>query len=558
MLEDFAKPDEAVPDPRSAHPVVISAKSQQSLKKNVEQLISYLTAHPHTSLADVSYTTTARRIQHNLRVAVSGTTLKQVNERLLFSLNKLSSSPSPKPDKIAFAFTGQGAYYLGLGKDLFESSKRFRLEIESYDSLVRSHGGPSILPLFGVESETAQDSSPVVIQTFLVCIQIALYSLWRSWGVTPDVVVGHSLGEYAALYAAGVLSKSDAIFLVIRRAQLLEVKCTAGTHSMLAIKSSVSSVKAIVAEKNFDLEVACINGPSETVLSGKSKEVDSAQRELTQRNYKCTRLEVPFAFHSSQVDPILGLFEAQGRSIKFNAPNIPIISPLLGDVLGTDDVVTPKYLCRHARETVNFEAALNVALKRGLIGDASGWIEIGPHPICLGMINAITKPALSVPSLRRKENAWETLANSAQELYARGVELDWASYHQEFAPSLNLLELPTYAFEEKNYWLEYKNNWCLTKGQTNEAEQDTFSPKFSTTTLQRVVSEEFSDDKASVVFESDFKEPLLHAAVLGHLVNDSGLCPSVGRRDDCRCEATNRMCTVNICRYGNDCCPVYP
>lgn len=519
--------------------------------------MSYFTANPHTSLADVSYTTTARRIQHNLRVAVSGTTMRQVNERLLFNLNKLSSSSAPKPDKIGFAFTGQGAYYLGLGKDLFESSERFRLEIESYDSLVRSNGGPSILPLFGEQSENAQGSSPVVIQTFLVCIQIALYSLWTSWGIKPDVVIGHSLGEYAALYAAGVLSKSDILFLVIRRAQLLEEKCTFGTHSMLAIKSSVSSAKAIVAENNLDLEVACINGPTETVLSGKVRDVDLAQQELTQRNYKCTRLEVPFAFHSSQVDPILDLFEAQGRSVKFHTPNIPVISPLLGDVLDTDHVVTPKYLCRHARETVNFEAALNTALKRGLIGEASGWIEIGPHPICLGMINAVSKSTLSIPSLRKKEGAWETLANSAQELYARGVDLDWASYHQEFSPSLNLLELPTYAFEEKNYWLEYKNNWCLTKGQPTEADPDAPSQKFSTTTLQRIVSEDFSEDKASVVFESDFKEPLLHAAVLGHLVNDTGLCPSVSHPNSWRCALADLMRAVNLCRHGNECCAVH-
>ena len=559
LIEDYAPPEEPSTDARSAYPVVVSAKSQHSLTKNIEQLIAHLTAHPHISLADLSYTTTARRIQHPLRVAVSGTSLKLINERLLSALNNLSTSPRSTPDKIAFAFTGQGAYYSGLGQDLYQSSNYFRSQINHYDGLARANSLPSILPLIDGTTQHGQPHSPVLLQTLLVSIQMALSSLWETWGIKPDVVIGHSLGEYAALNAAGILSASDVIFLVGQRARLLEERCTAGTHSMLAVKGSLPSTRAIIGESNLKLEIACINGPNETVLSGQAHEIDLAQREFAQRSHKCTKLEVPFAFHSAQVEPILESFEARGRAVTFHQPKIPIISPLLGDVIESSEIVTPKYLSRHAREPVNFDAALRTAQKGGLISDNTAWLEIGPHPVCLGMVGAALKPSLSVPTLRRKESAWETLANSAQLLYTHGVAIDWAGYHHEYTSSLHLLNLPLYAFEEKNYWIDYKNDWCLTKGQIDDSETEVQAPKFSATTLQRIVSEEFNDDKSWVVFESDFNEPRLHAAVTGHLVNDSGLCPSVS----CSPMSQERtladlMKLVDIRRHGDGCCRLHP
>ncbi|KAI9801586.1 MAG: Type I Iterative PKS [Sarcosagium campestre] len=526
LLEDYVRPSDPVPDPRPAHIVAVSAKSNYSLEKNIEQLVSYLTLNPQTSLASLSYTTTARRIQHSLRVAAAGTNLKEIKDGLQATLSNISAKVPTKPPKLAFAFTGQGSYYATLGRDLYETSRRFRSDINHFDGLTQSQGFPSFLGLIDKSPKTDQTISPTQVQTFLVCVQMALCNLWGSWGIVPEIVIGHSLGEYAALNAAGVLSSSDTIFLVGHRARLLEEKCSPGTHSMLAVRGQVTSVRKILAENDWKLEMACINGPNEVVLSGESSEVEVANKELAQLGLKCTKLDVPFAFHSSQVEPILEPFEENGHSVTFNKPRIPIISPLLRDVIEDADTVTSRYLCKHAREAVDFDTALTIAQRKGLIGEHTGWIEIGPHPICLGMIKAVSKPNLSVPSLRRNENAWETLSNSIKQLYVHGANVDWTEYHQNFNAGLELLNIPTYAFEEKNYWLEYKNNWSLTKGEADEGTPEEPAKKFSTTTLQRVVREEFHHDRASVVFESDFSEPSLHAAVIGHLVNDSGLCPS--------------------------------
>lgn len=396
-----------------------------------------------------------------------------------------------------------------------------------YDAFSQSHGFPSILPLIEQPPADAQHISPVNLQIFLVCIQMALTSLWASWGITPDSVVGHSLGEYAALNAAGVISASDTIFLVGHRARLLQEKCDSGTHIMLAIRGSAPSIKTLIQDNGWKLEVACINGPSDVVLSGESGEVDLAHARLTQLGHKCTRLNVPFAFHSSQIEAILSPFEAVGQSVTFHQPRIPIISPLIGDIIAKDEIISPGYLCRHARETVDFEAAIKSASNHGLIDENTGWLEIGPHPICLRMINTVSTSKFSGASARRDEPAWKTLAATVKQLYNHGADLDWTEYHRDQIQSVELLDLPTYGFENKNYWIDYRNQWSLIKGRPDGEEAVNDHPRFSTTSLQRIVSEEFDDDKATVVFESDFADEALHSAVVGHLVNDSGLCPSV-------------------------------
>ena len=163
-------------------------------------------------------------------------------------------------------FTGQGSHYVGMAKQLFTDSHAFKASIQQFDSIAKIQGFPSILGLIDGSVTDIGELSPVVVQLGAVCVQMALCSLWTSWGVAPAAVIGHSLGEYAALQAAGVLSVSDTIWLVGRRAQLLEEKCHAGSHAMLAIKGSAASIGQILDGSTF--EIACINGPEEIVVSG--------------------------------------------------------------------------------------------------------------------------------------------------------------------------------------------------------------------------------------------------------------------------------------------------
>lgn len=509
-------------DTRPVQVVSVSARALSSLKANLRSLVAYLDEHSEVSLPSLSYTTTARRIQHNYRISFAATDIQQLKSSIEKAADTDIEPISSRP-RICFTFTGQGSHYAGLGSDLFGTCTQFRTDLADFSRVAVSFGFPNFLPLVDGSTKDVSELSPLLVQVGLTCIQIALCRLWGSWGVKPDVVVGHSLGEYAALYAAGVLSISDAIYLVGERARLLEGKCAAGTHAMLAVKASVPSLADFL--KTGKVEVACVNSFMETVLSGTISDIEKAQTAIESRGLKATKLNVPYAFHSSQVEPILEEYERIASAVVFNFPSTPVLSPLLSSAI-TEGHIDASYLGRHARETVNFVGALAAGHEANLIDKQTVFVEVGPHPVCLSFCKSVIFATISAgASLRRNEPAWTSLAITASLLHNRGAEINWNEYHRDFVDSLGLLELPAYKWSLKNYWIDYVNNWCLTKGDTRVTLANA-APALSTTTVQRVVKEEYSGDKGRLVAESDVSRPDLYAAISGHLVNGAALCPS--------------------------------
>lgn len=513
-------------DPRSTHIVAVSAKSKSSLRNNLQRLIDFINDNPTVALPSLSYTTTARRIHHNYRVAVAEPDLAAIKKTLASSLNKDISPIAPSMRDVAFVFTGQGSHYAGLGKQLFEESSQFRSDVFHFDEIAQSQGLPSFRSLIDGSLTDVSDLSPVILQLGLVCIQMALTRLWISWGVVPSVVVGHSLGEYAALNAAGVLSASDTIYLVGKRAQELVKSCIPGTHAMLAVAGSVSSMKPYMAD--YELEIACINSPSDTVLGGFNDQIDQLAEELSRKGVRSTKLRLPFAYHVAQVDPILDTYEKIASGVTFNAPSIPVLSPLLGNVVRNGGSFNAAYVKRHAREAVDFPSGINAGFRDGLISKKTVWVEVGPHPVCLAMVKKILDPAISaVPSLCRNEDSWKVISSSLASLYNSGLDIDWNEYQRDFNSAQRLLRLPTYTFDLKNYWIDYTGNWCLTKGSSKAiTDIPKMTPKLFTASVHKVIEEKLHDGEANVTIESDLSEPTLKAAVQGHLVNGTALCPS--------------------------------
>jgi acyl transferase domain-containing protein len=230
-------------DPRKTHIIAVSAKSIASLKRNIHKLASHVDDMLlKGDLSSLSYTTTARRIHHPYRVAFSISDIQKVSTALEAQV-KDTYSPCPMvPTKVMFTFTGQGSHYSSLGKELYTDLPSFKTDVDRLDNLASLQGFPSFLPLITSNTEL-QSLSPVIIQLGISCIQVALARMWQSWGITPCGVIGHSLGEYAALHVAGVISASDMIMLVGRRAQLFESHCMKNSHAMVAIKASVDSVR---------------------------------------------------------------------------------------------------------------------------------------------------------------------------------------------------------------------------------------------------------------------------------------------------------------------------
>ncbi|KAL8767433.1 MAG: hypothetical protein Q9194_005985 [Teloschistes cf. exilis] len=527
LLEDAPLPP--IPDsddPRSTHIITVSGKSKSSLKKNLLQLVEFITKNPRVSLSSLSYTTTARRIQYNYRVAVTESSLSKVKASILAAEEKDIYPISPVPPQVAFVFTGQGAHYAGLGKQLFQESSQFKSDILQFDAVARSQGLPSFLALIEDTKADVSALSSVIIQLGSVCVQMALARLWISWGIVPAVVLGHSLGEYAALNVSGVLSASDTIHLVGKRAQELEQKCTPGTHTMLAVAASVSSIETCMP--NCPLEIACINSSGQTVLGGSNEEVDQAAQQLSRNGIRSDKLRIPYAFHISQVDPVLDAYERIASGVTFSAPSIPVISPLLNKVVRSAGSFGPAYVRRHARETVNFPNGLDAGFQDGILTEKTVWVEVGPHPVCLAMVKKMLGPTISaVPSLRRDEDAWRVLGTSLASLYTSGLEIDWNEYQRDFNAAQQLLRLPTYGFDFKKYWIYYTGNWCLTKGDTTPVvDLPKPVPKLSTTSVQNVIEEEFHGSTGTVTIESDVSDPTLRKAFEGHQVNSNALCPS--------------------------------
>ena len=529
LLEDA--PSKYIPgdDPRTDFVIAVSAKSKSALEANLKRLINFIDRQSSVRLADLSYTTTARRIHYNHRIAFSCDNVSTARQILASKLDDTIDAVSSNKPKVVFVFTGQGSHYKFLAKQLYENSSQFREDLVTFDSIGYNQGFPSFLPLI-LDDSDLEGASPMVFQLGLCCIQMALTRLWASWGIEPDVVLGHSLGEYAALNAAGVISASETMYLVGERARLLQDMCCVGSHAMLAVKSSAKLTQEAIA-KIPRVEIACINAPQETVLGGNIADIDRAGDELRARGIKCTKLNVQFAFHSTQVNPILDQFQKIASSVVFHKPKIPVISPLLSTVLNTSDSIDAEYLSNHARGVVNFSGALEAAAQQlsAEITDQTVWLELGPHPVCSAFIKSgLGQNTKIVSSLNKHLAPYKSISESLAFLHTSGLAVNWNDYHRDFVDKLQVLDLPAYAFDNKTYWIDYVGDWNLYKGQPGRLSilPGVVTPSLSTTTVQKVVSEVIEANKATMVIESDVSRPDLLAAISGHLVNGTALCPS--------------------------------
>ncbi|KAK0115060.1 hypothetical protein ONS96_013530 [Cadophora gregata f. sp. sojae] len=402
-------PVSTMPDPRDAHVVSVSARSRGALKRNLANLIAYIDEHPQTHLSSLSYTSTARRMQHNYRISVSVTSLAKAREALLARVNDEHQPMTVTGAKVVLAFTGQGTKYSGLANSLYTTLPSFKTSIDRLNRFAQTEGLPSFLPL--ITENNISQLSPIILQVGLACIQISLAKMWESWGIKPTAVIGHSLGEYAALHIAGVISANDMVRLVGRRAQLIVDHCSPSSHGMLAVKANKETIRDVLGVHM--LEIACNNGPSETVLCGTVEALEATAKKLARSGLKCTLLNVPYVFHSAQIDPILDGFQDFASRIEFRKPEIPFCSTVTGKVISTSKHVGPEYLTRHARQTVNFTGALHSVVVDGLVDGKTVWLEVGAHPILAAMIKATLDWAPRVfPSLKKTESAWQTISSS--------------------------------------------------------------------------------------------------------------------------------------------------
>lgn len=558
--------------------VCISAKSKASLRANVRALLSYLDTHPGTQLRDVAYTTCARRIHHHIRIATSVSSIVQLQSFLQAAADDLDAHAKhvrTATDKtVMFAFSGQGCLYHGAAAQLFQRAPQFRNQVLQIDRIVRRLGFPSVLaavagdvasidsarfpqrgshPSSGNEvnyrvvalSDDSGASTPpktpavdssLVNQLALVVIQIALMQYYGLLGIKPTAVIGHSLGEYAALVAAGILSVADALFLVGKRAELMLSHCQPDTHAMLSIRgASVERIQELgrKGEKQHPFEVSCLNTLTDVVVTGLREDIASLRGTLEGNGLKCVVLDLPFAFHSQQMSPILDDFTDAARYVTFKAPTIPVVSPLLGQVVSEGLGIAGQYLARATREPVNFVAALDAALSGGVVSNKTAWIDVGPHPVCTSFASTHYGRAVTqtFASLRRADDALSSLTGSLAALHGLGLPVAWNEYFELSESPARLLHLDTYQWNYKNYWLQYEGSWTLDKAHAGQVSNNSNKPaplsSFFTSSVQQIISEEYGKSIGQIKAISDLNHPDLRGAADGHKLNGRSVVTGV-------------------------------
>lgn len=524
------------PDSRQYHIVTVSAKTKPSLSYNLQNLISWIDKQDHSDpllLPRLSYTTTVRRMHLRHRVAVTGANMAQIRNGLLDHLIKREQGDNGplvpvKGPSFIFAFTGQGSPFAGMGSDLYRRFAAFRSDICRYDQLCVQMGLPSILPMF--EDDSVFDkATPTLLQLTHVCFQMALSRLWTSFGLTPKAVVGHSLGEYAALFASGALSQADIIHLVGTRAQLMEKHLAPSTHAMLVAFASEAKVATILGPAGGDYEISCINGKENTVLGGEVAQLEEAQSRLEGEDVRCFFLKTPFAFHTSQVDPILKHFTSIATGSRIGVPQTPVISPTNGSVLRNSSDFQSDYFVQHCRRPVDMVRSLTAAKQQGLIDESVMGIEIGPAPVVTAVIKDIAGLAAmqTFASVRKGRDTWDLLSTALSKMYVMGASINWTRYHEDFLGCQQVLELPAYGWNLKEYWMQYVHDWSLRKG---EPPLVVSSPNLETSSIHKVVTNTISSANADgeLVVDADLNREDLHPMVQGHQVYGVPLCtPSV-------------------------------
>lgn len=535
FLEDGPATEDANAfDPRDMHIVTVSAKSAVSLRGNMERLQHYLATTSSSSsqkalLADIAYSSTARRLHHPLRKAYAVKSVSELSAALAkacASWDDKQSAPAPAAPSIAFAFPGQGQSVLGVARELHETSPSFRRILGELDALCTAQGLPSIVePLTG--TSTAPGLSPIESQLCLSLLEMALARLWKSWGVEPSLVIGHSLGEYAALYVAGVLSAADLVFLIGKRASLMQELCTRDTHKMVSLRMSAEDVRSALGKiSSPSLEITCVNGPQSTVVAGLASEIESFVAQQQALGTSAVLLDVPYSFHSAQMNPILESYKANSERVRFAAPKIPVASSLLGTVVEEEGVFNASYLSRHAREPVLFSQALTASRNEKRVDDNTIWLEMGPATVCTSLVKQSlgSSSSSTLPTLDTKKGVWQSISTTLATLYASGVDVNWTEFHRDYKQALSVVNLPHYAFDLKNYWLDYTSrNDLIAPAKVAISE-----PKhvFSSPCWQEIEEEKFGATDIFVKFTSDLHRPELAEMVHGHAVGGISLCPS--------------------------------
>jgi acyl transferase domain-containing protein/acyl carrier protein len=430
----------------------LSAHNEPALRARAAACEELL-ADPAAPLDDIAHTAGARRLHHEWRLAVVGGSRSELASGLAAFLAGREapglavgrSAPAESP-RLAFVFSGQGPQWWGMGRQLLDSEPVFRAVIERCDQLLRRHASWSLLAELTAPEASFRLDRTDFAQPCLFALQVALATLWRSWGIRPDAVVGHSVGEVAAACVAGLLRLEDAVRVSCERGRLMQE--AAGRGKMAEVELAAADAERLLEPYGERLSVAAVNAPGSTVLSGEPAALEEVLATLAGRGVLCRVLPVEYAFHSSSMAPVENELARALAELDPHPPEVPFYSTVTGGLLDGERA-DGDYWGRNVGRQVRFAPAIGRMLDAG----RHTFLEIGPHPV-LGTalsrcLDARGESGAVLASLRRRSAERAAMLDTLGTLYALGHQVDWSRVQRG-----RCVPLPPYPWQRERFWLE--------------------------------------------------------------------------------------------------------
>ncbi len=456
ILENYAPlqtPQSLSQDVRPLQLLTLSAKTENSLVELAGRYQDYLEHQPIDHWQSIAHSANTGRARLPYRLAVVAPNPAQARDKLsAYRADQhsdaviLGTEPVTRPPDVTFLFTGHGAQYAGMGQKLYETEPVFRQAIERCNETAKAYLAQPLLEALYPSAGSALMDTMTYGQPAIFAIQIALTELWKSWGVQPAVVAGHSLGEYAAAVAAGIFSMEDGLKLVCARGRLMDSLQQKG--SMASIFAPEDQVAEIIRPFAHEVAIAVINHPTNIVISGAQVAVEAALNTCETRGIKTRRLSVTQAAHSPLLDPIHDEFTAVAATVQYHPPRIDLVSSTTAQPVSAAEVSSPDYWWRHLRMPVQFVRLIENLQQRG----QDVFVEIGPHPVLVPNAQRLLPGGYGiwVTSLREKfEDSGQMLA-ALGKLFIAGVDIQWDNFYGNVP--IAKTQLPTYPFDHQRYW----------------------------------------------------------------------------------------------------------